>query len=63
MVLLILVLIFGLAVFIFSIYSFKRAKRNGSSSKVLKVLKLIVIFEALVYMAIFAYVFIRTLQM
>lgn len=63
MIILILALIFGLAVLLFSIYSFKKAKRNGSSGKVLTVLKLLVMFEALVYTVIFAYVFVKTLLM
>lgn len=63
MVILILTLIFGLAVLIFSLYSLKRAKRKGGSSKAVTVLKFIVIFETLVYLAVFTYVFIRTLLM
>ena len=63
MIILILALIFGLAVLVFSIHSLKRAKGKDGSSKIVTTLKLIVIFEALVYIAVFAYVFMRTMIM
>ncbi|MDO4746071.1 MAG: hypothetical protein Q4B18_05925 [Bacillota bacterium] len=63
MIILILALIFGVAVFIFTLTRFNKAKAQGNDSKVVKALRLLVLFEALVYIAIFVFVFIKTLFM
>lgn len=62
MIILILALLFGAAVLAFSLYSFKKAKKN-SNSRLVSVLRLVVMFEALVYLLIFVYVFFKTLIM
>lgn len=63
MIILILTLLFGAAVLAFSLKSLNKAKKNDSSDKVVTILKLVVIFEALVYLLIFGYVFLRTIFM
>ena len=62
MIILILTLLFGTAVLAFSLYSLKKVKKNADS-KMITVLRLVVIFEALVYLLIFAYVFFKTILM
>lgn len=62
MIILILTLLFGAAVLAFSLYSLKKVKKNADS-KMITVLRLVVIFEALVYLLIFAYVFFKTILM
>lgn len=62
MIILILTLLFGATVLAFSLYSLKKAKKNADN-KMITVLRLVVIFEALVYLLIFAYVFFKTILM
>ena len=63
MIILILALIFGVAVFIFTLNSFNKAKKKDGGSKLVTVLRLLVLFEALVYIAVFVFVFMKTLIM
>lgn len=62
MIILILTLLFGAAVLAFSLYSLKKAKKNADG-RLVTILRLIVIFEALVYLLIFVYVFFKTILM
>lgn len=62
MFILILALLFGAAVLAFSLYSFKKAKKSNNS-RLVSVLRLVVMFETLVYLLIFVYVFLKTLIM
>lgn len=63
MIILILALIFGAAVLVFTIRSFNKAKVAGTDTKLITILKLILMFEALLYVVIFAFVFFKTLVM
>lgn len=63
MIILILALIFGLAVLAFSVAGLVRAKRSGSQNKVVTILRVLVAVEAIVYIALFIFVFVRTLIM
>lgn len=63
MIILILALIFGVAVLAFSIAGLAKAKRNGSQGKVLTILRALVAIEAIVYIALFIFVFVKTLVM
>ena len=63
MFILILALIFGAAVLFLTIRSFNRAKENGGSSKLVSILRYVVMAEALIYVVLFAFVFIKTLFM
>lgn len=62
MIILILTLLFGAAVLAFSLYSLKKAKKNADG-RLVTILRLVVIFEALVYLLIFVYVFFKTILM
>ena len=62
MIILILTLLFGAAVLAFSLYSLKKVNKNADS-KMITVLRLVVIFEAIVYLLIFGYVFFKTILM
>ena len=64
MILLILALLFGIAVALFVTSNMKKAKaRGGETSKIVKVLKVIVLVEAVVLAALFVVVLIKTLIM
>lgn len=63
MFILILALIFGAAVLYFTIRSFNRAKESGGDSKLVSILRLVVLGEALIYVVLFAFVFIKTIFM
>ena len=64
MILLILALLFGIAVAIFVVRAMKKAKANGGeSSRAVKVLKMIVLVEAVVLAALFVVVLVKTLFM
>lgn len=63
MFILILALIFGAAVLYFTIRSFNRAKESGGDSKLVSILRFVVMGEALIYVVLFAFVFIKTLFM
>lgn len=63
MFILILALIFGAAVLFLTIRSFNRAKENGGDSKLVSILRYVVMAEALIYVVLFAFVFIKTLFM
>ena len=64
MILLILALIFGIVVAMFVASSMKKAKaRGGETNKALKVLKMIVLVEAIVLAALFAVVLVKTMIM
>lgn len=63
MFILILALVFGAAVLYFTIRSYNIAKENGSDSRLITVLKLVVLAESLVYVVLFAFVFLKTLFM
>lgn len=63
MFILILALIFGAAVLYLTINSYNRAKESGSDSKLIKILKLVVIAESLIYVVLFAFVLMKTLFM
>lgn len=62
MILLILALLFGIAVMAFLIISMVRGRKAGNS-KLVKVLKIILMVEAAVYIAVFVIVFIKTMAM
>ena len=62
MIILILTLLFGAAVLAFSLYSLKKAKK-AADSKLITILRLVVIFEALIYLLVFGYVFFKTILM
>lgn len=63
MFILILALVFGAAVLYFTIRSYNTAKENGSDSRLITVLKLVVLAESLIYVVLFAFVFLKTLFM
>lgn len=64
MILLILALIFGVVVALFVASSMKKAKaRGGETNKALKVIKMIVLVEAIVLAALFVIVLIKTILM
>lgn len=63
MIILILTLIFGLAVLIFTAISLKKAKEKKTNGKIVTILKLVVLVETLVYLGLFVFVFIKTLMM
>ncbi len=64
MILLILALIFGIVVALFVASSMKKAKaRGGETNKALKVIKMIVLVEAIVLAALFVIVLIKTILM
>ena len=63
MFILILALVFGAAVLYFSIRSYNNAKESGRDSKFISILRLVVMAEALIYVVLFAFVFIKTLFM
>ncbi len=63
MFILILTLLFGAAVLWFTLRSYNKAKINGGDSKLVSILRLVVMFEALLYMVIFIFVFLKTLFM
>lgn len=60
MILLFLALIFGIAVMVFLIASIIRGRKKGNS-KLVNVLKVIVIAEAVAYVVIFIIVLIKTM--
>lgn len=60
MILLILALIFGIAVLAVLLVSMIRGRKKGNS-KLVNVLKVIIIAEAVVYVVIFIIVFIKTM--
>jgi len=64
MILLILALLFGIAVAIFVTAAMKKAKaKGGETSKIVKVLKMVVLIEALVLAALFVIVLVKTMFM
>lgn len=63
MILLVLALIFGAVVAIFLIASMIWAKRRGKSSKLLLVLKLIVLLETVAFLILFVVVLLKTMAM
>ena len=63
MFILILALIFGAAVLYFTIRSYNRAKGSGGDSKLINILKLVVLAESILYVVLFAFVFLKTLFM
>ncbi len=63
MFILILALIFGAAVLYFTIRSYNKAKENGGSSKLITILRFVVMAESLLYVVLFAFVFLKTLFM
>ena len=63
MILLVLALIFGVAVAIFLIASMIWAKRRGKSSKLILILKWIVLIEAFAYLGLFVAVLLKTIAM
>lgn len=63
MFILILTLIFGAAVLWFTLRSYNNAKANGGSNKLVSILRLVVLFEAVLYMVVFLFVFLKTLFM
>ena len=63
MIILILALIFGIAVFIFTLRSYNKGKEAGTDSKLVKILKLAVLLITLVYIVLFVFVFLKTLFM
>jgi len=63
MFILILALIFGAAVLYFTIRSYNNAKERGGDSKLITILRLVLLAEALIYVVIFAFVFLKTLFM
>lgn len=63
MFILILTLIFGAAVLLFTLRSYNNAKANGGDSKLVSILRLAVLFVTLLYMVVFAFVFLKTLFM
>ena len=63
MFILILALVFGAAVLYFTIRSFNKAKENGGDSRLVSILRYVVMAEALIYVVLFAFVFIKTLFM
>ncbi len=62
MILLILALIFGIAVMAFLVVSMVRGRKNGNS-RLVNILKIILMIEAAVFLIVFVIVFIRTLAM
>lgn len=63
MIILILALIFGLAVMIFLVASMGWARRKGKKSKLLLILKIIVLIETIAFIAVFVMVLLRTMAM
>ena len=64
MILLILALLFGIAVAIFTASMMKKAKANGGeTNKAVKVFRLIVFVEAIVLAALFVVVLVKTMIM
>lgn len=63
MTILIAALIFGLAVIILTAMSIIRTRSNENSSKILTVLKLLILIEALVFVGVFIFVILRTMAM
>jgi len=63
MFILILALLFGIAVIAFTVAHLKKIKKNGGSSKLINILKLVVFGEAVIYTLLFVFVFIKTLIM
>lgn len=63
MIILVLALIFGAAVAIFLISSIVWAKRRGKSSKLLLVLKLVVLIETIAFLVLFVVVLLKTMAM
>jgi len=61
MIILFLALIFGIAAFVFLLTSIMRGKKNGTSGKVLNVLKVVLLVEAAALIVVFAIVIIKTL--
>lgn len=63
MIILILALIFGLAVLAFSAAGLVKSKRSGAQGKVITILRALVGVEAIVYIALFIFVLIKTIAM
>lgn len=63
MFILILALLFGAAVLVYTLKSLNRAKEANGDAKIVKVLKMIVLAEALIYCLLFVFVFLKTLFM
>ena len=63
MFILILALLFGAAVLVYTKKSLENAKKENSDSKAVRILKLVVFGEALLYTVLFIFVFLKTLFM
>jgi len=63
MFILLLALIFGIAVGIFAIASLQKGKEKGDKRKFVRIIKFIVLLEAVIFVAVFVVVFLRTLIM
>ena len=63
MFILILALLFGAAVLVYTKKSLDKAQAANSDSKLVRILKLVVLGEVLLYLLLFIFVFLKTLFM